>query len=857
MSDRHLFSNPDGLVVKGLRGAVTYNTALRLIEDTRVVYDTTHSQSQVSIISGGGAGHEPAWAGYVGQGVLAASASGDIFASPSTKQVLSAVESVPSNKGTILLCGNYTGDCLHFGLACEKANALRKSPCGIIIAGDDVSVGKKGSMVGRRGLAGHIGILKIMGGAAATEASFDDCMSLGKALCSSIVSIASTLDHCHVPGRTEHGVLDKNEVELGTGPHNEPGYKKISPPPSPEEYIALNLKYILDESDPERGYVHFDKGDEIVLMVSNFGGMSPLELGALTDELLEQLDKTWNIQPVRVYNGPIETSLNAPAFSTSILNLTATAKGTKFSVEEMKRFLDARSSTQWESMAGQQGKQIPRREQYLQSKKEEAKPTIDPSQDLKVDPKLLDSMLRRAAKNIIAREPDLTKWDTVMGDGDCGETLKTGATSITSALDSGLASSGSCVAVLHEFEHILESKMGGTLGGILGIFFVSMTNALQRGVKESPAGGTQLWAKAVTTALENLRRYTPAAVGDRTVMDVFIPFAETMGSSGSFDQAVQEAVKAAEGTKKMTPRLGRATYVGVEEGKDLPPDPGAWGVMEAINGLREGMQGTLQRLCPSYTAMKRTYASAPFSANTHMPNARYQTAKVQDMLSKSILHEFPPSEAATRIELAAAYRLFHAHGWNESIENHLTAKVVEPDGSESFLINAHGLHYSEMTASSLVKLGLDGTIKHPGVTGDTFGINESGSVIHSAIHRARGDISSVMHCHFPPAAGVSATNDGLLGLAQTMHACGPIAYHDYRGLVVDRDEQESLVRDLEDANVYFLRNHGVVTAAESVSAAWYFMYQLLAACEIQGWASGNVYPNHLRVLKRESNADGE
>ena len=109
MSKRHLFESPDGLVVKSLRGAITYNPKLRLIEDTRVVYDTTHHESKVSVISGGGAGHEPAWAGYVGQHMLAASASGDVFASPSTKQVLSAIEAVPSKKGVILVVGNYTG----------------------------------------------------------------------------------------------------------------------------------------------------------------------------------------------------------------------------------------------------------------------------------------------------------------------------------------------------------------------------------------------------------------------------------------------------------------------------------------------------------------------------------------------------------------------------------------------------------------------------------------------------------------------------------------------------------------------------------------------------------------------------
>lgn len=156
MSSKHLFPKPEGLVAKGLRGLISYNPSLSLIESSKVVYDTKHNQDHVSIISGGGAGHEPAWAGYVGENMLAASASGDIFASPSTKQILEAIDAVPSNKGTILVITNYTGDCLHFGLAREKADASKQSPCGMIICGDDVSVGKKGGLVGRRGLASQI-----------------------------------------------------------------------------------------------------------------------------------------------------------------------------------------------------------------------------------------------------------------------------------------------------------------------------------------------------------------------------------------------------------------------------------------------------------------------------------------------------------------------------------------------------------------------------------------------------------------------------------------------------------------------------------------------------------------------------
>ncbi|PHH72570.1 hypothetical protein CDD82_5914 [Ophiocordyceps australis] len=586
MSNRHLFNSADGLVNKALRGLIAYNPSLSLDEANRVVFDTAYNRANVVLISGGGSGHEPAWTGYVGSNMLAASVQGDIFASPSTKQIVAAVDAVPSDKGTILVITNYTGDCLHFGLASEKANA-RGHKCRVIICGDDVSVGKaKGALVGRRGLAGQIGVLKIMGGAAAAGHGLDDVYSLGLATAQQIVSIAATLDHCHVPGRSEHATLLHDQLELGTGPHNEPGYKKLSPAPSPPELVHQMLQHCLDQSDPDRAYVAFGPGDQTALLVSNFGGMSHLEMAALVDELLLQLAHKWQLEPCRVYAGCLETSLNAPAFSISIVNLTAASNNCRYSVHDLLSLLDVKTSTHWESMAGSQALRRPRAQQLVSAPKHQRN-RVDSERDVKVDAARLDAMLRNACNQLIAAEPDLTKWDTVMGDGDCGETLKTGATSLLAALDQGLAKPASVVKVLHELEDIVETKMGGTLGGILGIFFVSLRAAVERNIGKDQVA---LWAAALTTALESLRRYTPAKIGDRTVMDTLIPFAQGM-RHGSFDDAVQAAVKGAEATRNMTPRLGRATYVGqgTTGQQELPPDPGAWGAMVVIRGLHSGL----------------------------------------------------------------------------------------------------------------------------------------------------------------------------------------------------------------------------------------------------------------------------
>ncbi|KAH6635073.1 dihydroxyacetone kinase [Chaetomium sp. MPI-SDFR-AT-0129] len=638
MSDRHLFTTLEGLVPKALRGIVASNPRLRLDETNRVVFDSAVSASatatqKVSIISGGGSGHEPAWSGYVGTNMLSAAVAGDVFASPSTKQILAAIDAVASSsQGVLLVITNYTGDCLHFGLAAEKTKA-RGIPCRMLICGDDVSIGGKASgasqLVGRRGLAGQIGVLKILGAAANAPsgsggpATLDGLYELGTAVNAQIVSIAATLDHCHVPGRTEHGVLGKDEVEIGTGPHNEPGYRKLSPAPTAEGLVREILRYLLDETDPERGYVHFAAGDETALLVSNFGGMSNLELGGLVDELLGQLLGEWKIAPVRVYAGCLETSLNAPAFSVSIVNLSGVARteGIPYSLEDLKGFLDTRTDTAWEAVgAGSQhigsAAVQPRASQIVtpttSSSASESQSTPSPANDLLVPPTQLTTALQRACTALSSAEPDLTKWDTLMGDGDCGLTLQTGADALLDAVNNDkITSTGSIVTVLAAVEEIVESRMGGTLGGILGIFFVALRRAVQENVQlqtiasaaaefapPAPAASpnettTRILATSLLSAVHHLSQYTPAQVGDRTVMDTLIPFAEAMHSAQSFEAGVQAAVAGAEKTRTLKPRLGRATYVGVETGEDgkvdLVPDPGAWGVMVAIRGLLEGL----------------------------------------------------------------------------------------------------------------------------------------------------------------------------------------------------------------------------------------------------------------------------
>lgn len=160
MSPKHYFpsTSANSLVPRALRALVTANEQLTLDFPERVVSNAYHDDSKVSIIGGGGSGHEPAWSGFVGEGLLSAAACGDIFASPSAKQILRAIQMAPSTKGVILLITNYTGDRLHFGLAAERAKADGLAEKIVILpATDDVSIGRsRNTNMGRRGLPGHV-----------------------------------------------------------------------------------------------------------------------------------------------------------------------------------------------------------------------------------------------------------------------------------------------------------------------------------------------------------------------------------------------------------------------------------------------------------------------------------------------------------------------------------------------------------------------------------------------------------------------------------------------------------------------------------------------------------------------------
>lgn len=198
-------------------------------------------------------------------------------------------------------------------------------------------------------------------------------------------------------------------------------------------------------------------------------------------------------------------------------------------------------------------------------------------------------------------------------------------------------------------------------------------------------------------------------------------------------------------------------------------------------------------------------------------------------IRKPVREQVSAEEWETRVNLAACYRLMHEFGMVEMIANHISARV--PGTTDEFLINPYGVLYEEMTASSLIKIDLDGNILF---NATDYGINRAGYVIHSAIHAARHDVACVIHTHTLAGMAVSAMKTGLLPIAQTsMRWAQGVSYHDYEGIAIDLEERERLVRDLGTNDAMILRNHGLLTCGPSIPECFNNMYRLERACQLQ------------------------
>jgi dihydroxyacetone kinase len=516
----------------------------------------------VAIISGGGSGHEPAHAGYIGKGMLSAAVLGEVFTSPSSDSVLDAIKAVAGKAGVLLVVKNYTGDRLNFGLAAEMARAAGIE-AEMVIANDDVALKGNEPATGARGLAGTVFIHKIVGGAAAEGKSLKEVAAAGKAAIESLATMGVSLSAGTSPAVGKPSFeLGDHQMELGLGIHGEPGVKRTDLPAA-DQLTEILLSEILK-------YGKFGDEKRVAAMVNNLGATTEMELAIIARHLVPFLESKGFIVE-RLYAGTFLSSLDMAGISISLLGLN----------DERLRWLDAETTAPaWPNVLKQRPGELGG----------EITPTVG-----KEPPRVANQAaqteggkraklaIEAACKALMAAEDELSEMDRVTGDGDLGSSMDRAAKAVLAGMESYPLDS--LPETLKSLGHTLATAMGGSSGPLYGTLFLRCGSVL----RNFGISGLSQWADAIEQGCRAIGDLGGAKAGDRTMLDALEPFATALKNGTDAKKAVLEAVKAAENgaeaTAKMKPRMGRSSYLG--DRVLGHPDPGAKAIAIWLRAVAE------------------------------------------------------------------------------------------------------------------------------------------------------------------------------------------------------------------------------------------------------------------------------
>ena len=527
--------------VEGIVLSAPHGNLVRLDIDPaiRVIARGDWDKSRVAVISGGGSGHEPAHAGFVGKGMLTAAVCGDLFASPSVDAVLNAIVAVTGDRGCLLIVKNYTGDRLNFGLAAEKAKRYGLKVEMVIVA-DDIALPDNKQP---RGIAGTALVHKIAGYAAEQGKSLSEVRKVAQQACESVFSLGVAMESCNLPGSSEEeGRIKPGHVELGLGIHGEPGASVVE---------SHNSRAIIDTLvKPLLAKV----GDaKVAVLINNLGGASALEMALLTKELAHSALKnqiSWLIGPAALVS-----SLDMKGFSLSVLKLNPTfEKALQADVETIG----------WQKPVAFAPLKTVKHNKIHDSV--DATPSDNPQ---------VKKPLAAALSTLIGLENRLNALDAKVGDGDTGSTFAEGARDIEQLLKAGKLPLNDTAQLLQLMGERLATVMGGSSGVLMSIFFTAAGQSVQNG-KKLP--------DALLSGMQQMKQYGGADVGDRTLIDALQPALEALRDK-DLSAAVQAAKEGAESTAKMQKAgAGRSSYVNKENLEGVT-DPGAVAVTEVFAAL--------------------------------------------------------------------------------------------------------------------------------------------------------------------------------------------------------------------------------------------------------------------------------
>ena len=533
-------------VIEGTIIASPWNNLARLESDPaiRVVVRRDLDKNNVAVISGGGSGHEPAHAGFVGKGMLTAAVCGDLFASPSVDAVLTAIQAVTGDAGCLLIVKNYTGDRLNFGLAAEKARRMGYN-VEMLIVGDDISLPDNKHP---RGIAGTILVHKVAGYFAERGHNLATVLREAQYAAGHTFSLGLALASCHLPQDAETAPRHHaDQAELGMGIHGEPGASVIATQNSAEIVTLMAEK--LSAALPETG--------RLAVMINNLGGVSIAEMAILTRELAHtplQQRIDWLIGPASLV-----TALDMKGFSLTAIVLEE-------SIE--KALLSAVETAGWQTPVQ------PRAVSVMPSSLRSTRVEFAPSENSEVA-----GYVERVTGTLSGLEADLNALDAKVGDGDTGSTFAAGARDIADLLQRRqlpLANLATLFALIGER---LTVVMGGSSGVLMSIFFTAAGQKLEQGASV---------AEALNAGLAQMKFYGGADEGDRTMIDALQPaLASLLAAPDNLQAAFAAAEAGAESTLHASKaNAGRASYLNSDSLLGNM-DPGAHAVAMVFKALAE------------------------------------------------------------------------------------------------------------------------------------------------------------------------------------------------------------------------------------------------------------------------------
>ena len=541
---KKFINRPEDVVEEMLQGLVVLHSGSARMSRHKVIVraDAGPDPNQhVAVIAGGGSGHEPAHAGYVGEGMLSAAVLGEVFTSPSSDSVFAAIKAVATSSGALLVVKNYTGDRLNFGLAAEMARS-EGIPVEIVIVDDDVALKSTEQATGARGLAGTVFIHKLVGAAAAEGKSLAEVAATGKAAVESLATMGVSFSAGTSPAVGKPSFeLGEHEMELGLGIHGEPGVKRTQLQPA-DELTETLLTEIL-----KHGNFHDEK--RVAVMVNNLGAVTEMEVAIVARHAILFLEgRGFTVE--RTYAGTFLSSLDMAGISISVIGLN----------DEWLRWLDAATTAPaWPNLLKQPpGK--PESQIVADVTTTQTSPTTKDAQS--EAGRKTKQAIEAACKALIDAEDELTEMDRLTGDGDLGASMERAAKAIQSAVNSYPLDDLS--ATLKALGHTLRRELGGSSGPLYGVLFLRCGSALEG----SGATGLAQWAEALDQGCRAISELGGAKPGDRTMLDALDPFAKTLNKSqGNAPReaalsALDAAERGMEATAQMKPRLGRSSYLG-------------------------------------------------------------------------------------------------------------------------------------------------------------------------------------------------------------------------------------------------------------------------------------------------------